>query len=164
MVLIYLPDILSSIVDRIAEEQPVYFMFGNWQELCNDLTEKGQIKSLEDKKYPLILLHNDYSEVITGKIVEVNGLKVYIIAQSEKEYSTQDRFEKTYANVLNPLYKFLMKRLKMDTSVIKDVTNIKHERKDLYYLYVGDKINRLPDFLDAIELQFPDFKYKLKKC
>lgn len=164
--MIYLPDILSTIVDRIAEEQPVYFMFGNWQELCNDLTEKGQVKSLEDKKYPLILLHNDYSEVRTGTkgIVEVNGLKVYLIAESEKEYSTQDRFEKTYAKVLNPLYEKLMKRLKMDTSVIKDVTSIKHERKDLYYLYVGDKINRLPDYLDAIELQFTEFKYKLKKC
>jgi hypothetical protein len=162
-----LPDKIEDVVTAISSEaRPVYYLFGNWVELCNELISKGQSKTTELQRYPLVLLHNDYSETIdeiTNKVT-VDNAKIYLICQSEPNYSTQQRWESIYKLVLEPIYEDYIERMKFGSAFHKVLNKLEHERKDLYRLYVGDKTNRLPDHLDAIELTFKDLVYNLKKC
>ena len=99
-------------------ERPVYFLFGNWMELCNDLGDKAQSPTYRNQRYPLVLMHNEYKEnrEIGWNKVKVDELKLYIICQSEivgsktnpENYSTEQRKESIYKLILNPIYESLI--------------------------------------------------------
>lgn len=163
-----LPDLIKNCVTAISTEaSPVYYMFGNWVELIEDLSNKGNSTTYTSLRYPLVFLHNDYTETINEKNqrATVDSCKIYLIAQqANKNATTQQRYEGVYTSTLNPLYELLLAEMKKGAKFVKMLNKLEHEKRDLYRLWVGDKQNRLPDFLDAIELNFRDLVYYLKNC
>lgn len=160
-------DIIEEKVQGISTtDRPVHFLFANWRETCEDLAGKGKSKSLESQRYPLVLVHNDYSEDrdFEYKRSEVRGLKIYIITQSKANYTTDQRRDNIYTPILTPIYDDLLSSLKEGRYIQKENDCIQHTLKNLYRLWVGDDSNRLPDFLDAIEITFNSIIYNLKKC
>jgi hypothetical protein len=169
-----LPDYIKDCTTGISTvASPVYFLFGNWVELCQDLKDKSESKTYQNLRYPLVFLHNDYQETINDFETKaiVNEAKIYIICQSyiagsstkPENYTTQQRLDSIYKLILEPIYEDFLAYMKLGAIFVKEMNKIKHKRKDLYRLYVGDKMNRLPDSLDAIELTFNDLTYYLKK-
>lgn len=170
----FLPDYIKDEVTAISTiASPVYFHFGNWQELCIDLADKAQSKTYSSLRYPLVFLHNDYKETIMESQTKSNvtGLKIYIIAQSyissstanEANYTTQERWDNIYKLVLNPIYVSLINQMIKSNNYEKEWMRIKHTKKNLFKLWVGDNKNRLPDYLDAIEITFDELIYNLNK-
>jgi hypothetical protein len=163
-------DIADIIYDAVKDistiTRPVYFTLGNWVELCSDLAENSKSKTYESQRYPLILLNSDYTEKvdIASKQARVSSIKLYIITQSKGIYSTDERRAQIYKTILIPIYNDFLKRLKTGRYIKKVNDTLQHDVKNLYRLWVGDKSNKLPDDLDAIELTFNDLVYNLKKC
>lgn len=170
----YLPDYMKDEVNAISTvARPVYFHFDNWDGLCLSLAEKKKSPTYQNLRYPLVLMHNDYKEKRDDKVTQatVTGLKVYIICQSSitglsidpATYTTQQRYDSIYQLVLNPIYDDLLLQMKKSNNFEKEFMRIPHEKKDLFKLWVGDKMNRLPDNLDAIEISFGELIYNLNK-
>jgi hypothetical protein len=160
-----------SVISTVT--RPVYFHFDNWDGLCLSLAEKKKSPTYQNLRYPLVLMHNDYKEKRDDKVTQatVTGLKLYIICQSSitgltinpETYTTQQRYDSIYQLVLNPIYDDLLLQMKKSNNFEKEFMRIPHEKKDLFKLWVGDKMNRLPDNLDAIEISFGELIYNLNK-
>lgn len=157
-----LPDLIEQCVNAL--DTKTYFLFGNWNELCADLAIKGSSITTQDNRYPLVLLHNDYAETLTGNRITVDNPKIYIICQSKDTYSTSERLVEVYKNLLYDIEEQFLKEMKKGSRFIKNLNELEYTRKDLYKLWVGDQKNRLPDFLDAVELSFRNLKYYKKTC
>lgn len=161
-----LPEIIEDCVTEISTvNEPVYFLFANWVETCNELIRKGQSDNQYRERYPLILLHNSYSENSHKYGREVDEAKIYIIGESELDYSTDQRRTLIYAEILEPIFDRFISVLNKGSKFHKDENGeIPYTKTDLYKLFVGDKQNRLPDHLDAIEISLKNLIYYLKNC
>jgi hypothetical protein len=170
----YLPDYFKDVVTAISTEaNPVYSHFGNWSELLMDLEEKKKSPTYQSLRYPLVMLWSKYSERY-GEISEraiADNVFMYIICQSSisglliepQKYTTQQRWDSIFTVTINPIYEALLLRMKFGAVFVKTINDIPHNRTNDYNLWVGDKINKLPDNLDAIELNFKNLTYYLKK-
>jgi hypothetical protein len=58
----YIPDLIGDVVTSVAAAlgSPVYYDFGHYAVVENNLVEKDGAPSLKDKKYPLIWLGNGF--------------------------------------------------------------------------------------------------------
>lgn len=170
----YLPDYFKDAVTAISTQaSPVYSHFGNWSELLMDLEEKKKSPTYQSLRYPLIMLWSKYTESrdeIQGKVI-VDSVFMYIICQSSisglliepQKYTTQQRWDSIFTTTINPIYESLLLEMKSGSNFQKDINKLVHSRTDDYNLWVGDKVNKLPDNLDAIELNFKNLTYNLKK-
>jgi len=157
---IYIPDEIKKVVtatsSRYAEavpSSPVYYKFGHWIEIVQHLQQQTNAAI---KKYPLIALSTDIT-IERGRI-GVYGLariNVAIMVLSDMNYTSEQRLEKSFKAVLQPLKEIFLEELvnsKQFTSegqlVFKETERYFLGKQGLY----GNVANEANEYLDAIEL------------
>lgn len=88
-----------------------YYMYGHRLEIANRLLEKEQDKIFKYKKYPLIALRMDFPEDVYDGLWHFD-LNIVLLAFTDKNYNTEERYEKVFKPVLYPLYQAFLKQIK----------------------------------------------------
>lgn len=162
-------DVVGRIVDKVRleydptnNEQP-YFMHGHPLEIINTLKEYTSIPSLNSKKFPLIALFEDINDKgAEGLFSNQALLNIVFITDTDKNYKADDRYEKTFNEILTPIFDLFVKHYKSSREVFTVKRSLKPDRinhlfwgrKGLY----GNDANFFADAIDAIEIENLDFK------
>jgi len=156
-------DLFRDIVTLVSTvENPLYFMFGFWPEIANDLKSMGKSDALKGARYPFLMLSAGWSEdkdTDPGIFTELNNLNLYLVTRSSKELSTDQRETQYYQAILEPIYQNVIKEMK-NCGAFTTNGKMPHELNKLYYLRGMDAptANQLCDYVEAIELQFSNLK------
>jgi len=97
-------DEIGKVVERMrgSGETP-YYLYGHRLEIANRLLEKDKDKVLQFKKYPLVALRQDIDEQYSNGMVTYN-LNIAILEFTDKNYTSEQRYEKVFKPILYPLY------------------------------------------------------------
>ncbi|MDR2653165.1 MAG: hypothetical protein LBC68_12800 [Prevotellaceae bacterium] len=161
----------TIITDEKIKKSGVFYQFGHIVEIDNILKTMSQTNEQREKKYPSILLLQDFLEkkgTQTGIDVEVN-LQLLIVTGSDKDYRVSVRYEKIFKPILYPIYECLMKVLKRDGRLANGYGEIAHNKIDRpnisgFSIVVRGQTKQLfYDCLDAIEINNLNLKIK-KTC
>ena len=148
--------------DPINNEQP-YFLHGHPLEIINTLKEYTNIPSLNDKKFPLIALFEDINDKgAEGLFSNQALLNIVFITDTDKNYKAYDRYEKTFNEILTPIFNLFVKHFKSSREVFTVKRSLKPGRVNHLFwgrkgLY-GNDANFFADAIDAIEIENLDFK------
>lgn len=134
-----------------------YYLYGHRIEIANRLLEKDKDIYFKDQKYPLIALRMDIPEQVDGDVIHYT-LNIAILAKTEKNYHSEERYEKVVVPILLPLYEEFMKRLRyagifMWTGNLKNPPHTKIDR--LFWGITSSEGNTkyiFNDPLDGIEI------------
>jgi hypothetical protein len=163
---LYPYQIIKNIVESTSDPMThtCYFDYGYWPEIANNLTSKGQDATLAAARYPLVMVSAGYKfkkeDNKPGGYATLSDFNVYIIDQSDKNYSTIQRETLVYQAIINPVYIELMQKLHKSPYFLKEFgNNLPHSTENLYYLRVLDE-KKLPinNFYDAKEIKFDDLR------
>ena len=157
--MILVKDLFEDIVQSISTvNHPIYFFYGYWPEIVQDIMAKGRSRTLEKQCYPAIMLNANFSR----KKNEYDRTQInptfHIIAQTDANYSANDRIENIYKPIIYPIYDKFLKQIH-DSRKFFVSSVIEREEQDLYYLRGGDKSqNKINDYVDALEVKFPNLQ------
>lgn len=169
----YIPDLISEVVDNTAAAlgSPVYYDFGHYAVVENNLVEKDGAPTLKDKKYPLIWLVMDFEEQIGGSTNYADVALHFIIAMGTSDtYSMQDRRDISFLPVLYPIYGELLNQFGRSAAFgMPSIIKIQHTKIDRPYWGIqsgsGNGLkNMFSDYIDAIELRNVKLSVKRKIC
>ncbi|MDR1199590.1 MAG: hypothetical protein LBK94_11390 [Prevotellaceae bacterium] len=161
----------TVITDEKIRETGVFYQYGHIVEIDGILNTMSQTTAQRVKKYPAILLLQDFLEkkgTQTGIETEVN-LQLLIVTGSDKDYRVSVRYERIFKPVLYPIYECLMKVLKKDGRLANSYGEIVHNKIDrpnisgFSILVRGQTKQLFYDCLDAIEINNLNLKIK-KTC
>lgn len=164
--MIYTKGIFASIVGGLKlNNKPVFFQFGYWQNIHDQLLDYGKTSTLRGQRFPLIILHADFEETtVNAWTIRINPT-FYIVDQSEQKYSIEKRIEDVYKPILYPIYKDFITAIRQSGKFYIDGQDIPHTRKDLYYLSsAGAEQNKLSLIVDAIEIKFSQLNMVKTQC
>lgn len=162
-------DIVGRIVDKVRLEydpennEKPYFLHGHPLEIINTLKEYTVDSSLKFKKFPLIALFEDIKDTgADGLFSSRSGLNILIITDTNPSYKAYERYEKTFNEILTPIFDLFVKHYKSSREVFTVKRSLKPDRinhlfwgrKGLY----GNDANFFSDAIDAIEIENLDFK------
>ncbi len=155
-------DIIGDVVAKVRAkfdptglEKP-YYMHGHITEIINTLSEKTANDEWKFKKYPVIMLLQDFEErfpVVAGYVSDVE-LKVVIATNTQPTIKADERYDSTFPNTLYPLFQLFIKELEKSPNVnsrrfeFKKTDRLFWGKSDIY----GNSGNIGHDYLDAIEL------------
>ena len=170
----YFVDVFGSVVDDVQklydptnEEKP-YYMYGHILDVLKRLTIKDTDDTERFKKYPLVVLIQDFEEQSAGRGIfeyELPEIKVVIVMQTDKNYTSDKRYEKSFRPILYPIWQYLLKSIAksdyFDVTSIEDIEYSKFDRvfwgkEDIY----GVTASQFNNYLDAIEIRFKNLKVK----
>jgi len=145
------------------------YLYGTPDDLTHDLRDMTQSQTYEAKKYPLIWLPMDITEVYTANdfIYTVN-VNLVICDATKASYKTGERFAKSFAPTLQPIYEELLKQLVLSSYfAFGDESMIEHSKTDR--IAWGKKAlittnGQGVDYVDAIELTNLKLTTKFKDC
>jgi len=161
-------DVVSRIVDQVRleydhtnNEQP-YFLHGHPLEIINTLKEYTVDSSLKYKKFPLIALFEDIKDSgAKGIFSHQANLNILFITDTDTNYKASDRYEKTFNEILTPIFDLFVKHYQLSREIFTDnrikpsrINHLFWGRKGLY----GSNANFFEDAIDAIEIENLDFK------
>ncbi len=168
----YFVDVLGSVVDNVkllynSEEKP-YYMYGHILDILKRLTIKDTDDSEKEKKYPLIILIQDFEEQSAGRGVfeyTIPEVKIVIVTDTNQNYTSDLRYQYSFKPILYPIWQYLLASIAksdyFDVTSIEDIEYSKFDRvfwgKEAVYGVDGSIFN---DHLDAIEIRFKDLKIK----
>jgi hypothetical protein len=137
----------------------VNYKFGYWPTIAQELILEGKSKTLDGQRYPLIFLNADFDEqMIDYRKIRINPT-FYIITQTHKEYTVQQRLDNVYKTILYPIYRDFMVAIHNSKKFWIFQKEIAHTRKDLFYLQnLSAEQNQINAIVDAIELKFPSLE------
>lgn len=158
-------DIIRKIVEATAKkhESEVFFFHGHIREIAAELMERSKTAEYREKKYPCIMLLEDFRETRTSnKIWEVEAdLQILIVASSDINYTPDMRIENVFKPVLYPVCDAFIYALQNSVN-IQSVPNdnLKYQKIDRHRctsaFNEAAKSQGLAalfaDYLDAIEL------------
>ena len=165
-----IPEIISDVVaavrseyDTVGGEKP-YFMHGHPREIVQILSRKTSSSEWKYKKYPLIVLFQDFDEQINGDI-RTASLNIVICTNTKNDFEASERYEETFLTTLYPIFDLFMKHFKKSKYLNTLPANITYTKTDRLYwgrtgLY-GNDGNIFNDFIDAIEIQNLSASYLL---
>lgn len=165
-------DIVDNLRDKYTEEKILpYFDFGTTVEVVNRLKAKSEVLQYSDKRYPLIwfLIDGSVKESV-GDVRSNNriakGLTIIICNQTEREFTSTQRYETNFIPVLRPIYDAFMYHMKTST-LVRSSNGFEHEYyENLFWgnegLY-GATGNIFDDMLDAIIIKGLDLMI-IEKC
>jgi hypothetical protein len=162
--------LLRAVIEKIIPS--TNFMYADWEEVRDVSMMKGKgDKSKYTLKYPLIVAQCDKVPQSVGENASFcSKIKqsFYIIVETKKEYTVEERDVETYEKKIYPLYKKLLEVLQNDRQFRfhkqGQLTEISHEVEHLYYKRyapTGVEQNSLRDIVDAmrvtIEIEIKDY-------
>lgn len=133
--------------------QAPYFIDGHLLDVANQLLQKdGSVAPVKFKKYPLIVLEQDYAmNKFDGPLASAS-LNFVIVNQTKAEYTTEQRREFNFTPVLDPLYAEFIEALSSFTGVTILSENWEITRRYYWGSQLAEK-NIFNDKLDAIEIK-----------
>lgn len=155
---------------RGAGETP-YYMYGHRLELANRLLDKEDDKVLKYKKYPLVALRMDFSELNDpGKLVEYN-LNIAFVTLTEEKYNAEERYTNVIKPILYPLVDLFFAKLGkvgLFTWDSKGIDRPRYTKIDRPYWGISglesNEKNIFNDPLDAVELVDLKIRSTNKTC
>lgn len=148
-----------------------YFNFGSHEYISNILNEKDKSEDHYDKLYPFIGLIldirenrkprlNTYAELPLNMVLAIGFDKTAGLTNEEREQSS-------FVDILYPLYEDLLVQMFHSNKFIISEGNsgldIPHSKTDLYYYDSEEGRNKWSRFVDAIELNINNLRFKNKR-
>lgn len=169
----YIPDLVGQVVAKVAVAlaQPVYYEFGHYRVVENNLVQKDGAPSLKNQKYPLIWLIMDFEETV-GQVYDELGLSMHLIIATgtEATYSMEQRRDLNFIPVLYPIYSALLRAFSESvTFSMPEELKMQHVKIDRPYWGIqsgqgnGEK-NMFSDYIDAIEIRNLKLSVKRRYC
>lgn len=148
-------------------ESPFY-TYGTRVEINRYLTRQDQDIVLKHKKYPLIALRLDTSEVMNNGVFNYD-LNIAIFTLTKIEYTAKARYDNVIKPILIPLYTLFLARVKESSFMWPGNQQFPpHTKIDRPYwgIDAGEGSDRtvFKDPLDAIEILNLKINQKVKTC
>ncbi len=163
------PQVIALLNDVAINGQFPFYKYGHRLEIVNSLLEKDKDKVYKYQKYPLIALRMDFDEV-PGPLWDFT-LNIAIVMLTDKNYSSQQRYERVFKPILYPLYEAFLRQLKDVGHFYWEGESLiipPHTKTDrLFYGTTGAEGNDaylFNDPLDAIELTNLKISKRDKNC
>jgi hypothetical protein len=161
-------DVVRRIVDEVRSEydpsgyEKPYFMHGHPLEIINTLKEYTLDRTLMYKKFPLIALYEDIKDSgASGIFSHQAKLNILIVTDTDINYVASDRYNKTFNEVLTPIFDLFVKHYQLSREVFTNKRTAPDRINHLFWgkagLY-GSTANFFEDAIDAIEIENLDFK------
>lgn len=132
-----------------------FYYYGHPQQIQRELTAKDKNNPVEPKKYPAVFLKLDTRETISQGVWKFN-LNLAIVAFTDKQYRTGERYENVFKPVLYPLYDQFLQAIVDDGRFMWAGEQPEHTKIDRPYWGTEGKerntANAFSDPLDAIEI------------
>lgn len=101
----YLPDEISDIVTEIQTGGKPYFRWGYWKEIVDIVTELSMNEVSTTEIFPMVCLSLLYKANEQDNLVSTpNDFDIYIIDQSDPEYSSDQRLTNVIKATIEPIY------------------------------------------------------------
>lgn len=162
--------IFADIVNRVSEGYGgnVSYLFGDWEYMSNQLVAWGKSPDTCRLKFPIICLLSPFTEDRTEERARVE-LEFYIIVNTEKDYTNEDRELISFERVLRPIYRLFMEEIGRDGRFVHDYRGVVPHRYTENYRYgrvgvLGADGKPFRDFIDAIEIKNLELTIKKTKC
>lgn len=154
---LYINEIFKEIVEGLTPT--TYFRFGYWPEINTMLNDMAQDKTYEMQRYPFIMLSAGWTESKEqeqGIYCEASNIVLYIVAQSDKNYSTEQRESLVFQPVIMPIYNAFLNAIKANEHILTEYGDFPHEITKLYYLKnLSEKQNQLRNYVEVLQIN-PD--------
>lgn len=150
--MIPIPEIIGNVVEKLRtiEGGAPYYMHGHPIEIANLLTEKSESSTFKFKKYPVIILFQDFDEDHTEGLISAN-LNFAIVTDTKATYEAGQRYENTFKQTLNPLFEAFIKQLKRSPYLAMNGEMFTFTKTDRLFWGRNDQ-SILADSIDAIEI------------
>lgn len=152
--------------------QGVHYLHGHPLEIIDTLRQRDRSKNFKFKKYPLVALFQDFSEVRPGIPGIAYRLRLHlIIAKATKpEYKSDERYTYNFKPYLYPIYQHFLVELDKHKLFMNypGTDGIEHTKIDRLFwgregLYANEA-NIFEDFLDCIEIRDLELNVYSKIC
>jgi hypothetical protein len=167
----YFVDIFGDIVaavraeyDTVNDREP-YYIYGHPKEIAHRLSLKDKSATNKLRKFPLVALFQDFAENHGELLSDDYNLSFtcIIVMSTNKNYTSQERYENTFKPILYPIYELLLKKMDISEYLITvDYELIEHIKTDrLFWGAAGIYGNEgliFNEYLDAIEINFPNIR------
>ena len=164
--------IFSDIVARLnvlntIPSKTIQFMFGSWQEVSNELANKGKSPSGKNFKYPVVFLDSGFTRTMFKEQRFEGSInpKIYILSDSKPGTSSTERLNTVYNLVLRPIELALVEQIRKESWFDFGSKGghylPEHTSQDLMYITTK---SQTADIVDAIELDFKEINIKKQKC
>lgn len=175
----YIPDVFESIVSQvsISLNKTVYFSYGHYADVIDELKKKDNSISEKDSKYPLVWLVMDYVEKHNPSKLDIQcelpNLQLLIATPTNKDHTIRQRMETNIVPILYPIYDELMLKIANSTYFKETTVNkIQHEKIDRpYWGFSGGvdgsnaQANLFNDYIDAVQIRNLSLNLRKKmKC
>jgi hypothetical protein len=147
-----------------------YYLYGHPTEMVNTLTKKGTNDVYKYQKYPLVYLEQDFTEDVSSVeyYAEISRLTIVILTNTSANFSSIERYNKTFKPILYPLYTKFIEETLWSGSFSFNLNFVNHDKTDRLFwgtkTAMGNEKNILNDPIDAIEITLKDLKVFNEKC
>lgn len=170
-------DFIENMVKKTSEAvqatigKEVFCQYGHIGEINNTLTSYSKTTEFSEKKYPAIFLLQDFPED-KGKDSEIElqtKLQLLIVAESNKDYRSKDRYVNVIKPILYPIYEEFFNQLNKSDMLLKSYNGFPHTQidrplvSDALVETTKGKANLFNDHLDAVEIRNLELTF-LKNC
>jgi len=166
---VYVVDLIKDVIDKVKVAYPsVNYQHGHFLEIANTL-QSWSDTSLDERKYPLIALFQDFAETKSGTIGIDSEVSLHFIiaTRTQREYKAAERYTKTFKLILYPLYYEFMKQLQ-NSKYFMHAGDIPHTKIDRLFwgqeTIFANTANNMHDYADCIEIQNLKLNVKPIKC
>jgi len=136
-----------------------YYEYGHPLEISNILLSRDNNKTLQYQKYPLIALFTDV-RIKRGNPLIFGQLErqfISIIGQSDKDYSSKQRYANVIIPILIPLYNTLVKKIQSSAYFTETNPQLSHDYIERPFWgstsKYGNVKNMFNDPLDSIDME-----------
>lgn len=166
-----IPEIISDVVSAVVArwdlsetpEKP-YYMHGNLVEMTDSLLEKSTSTKWRERKFPVIMLIQDFPENHNGDNIDAT-LNIVIACHTKHEIKASARYDLTFKPILYPIMDLFFEEL-MLSNYVNELSPEFTKTDRLYWgksnIY-GTDANQICDFVDAIEISNLKVNF-LKNC
>ncbi len=153
-----IPEQFGKVIKRVAGKLPfrVSYTYGGKEEIGEKLKQGVGEVADSDKftKLPLVALITDIQERGNGSSIDVN-LEVYICANSQANYTAQERTRLTFEPILYPIFDSILEEICNGSEFLETVPElIDYDSEDKYTWGRANGSNQVyADKLDGIILK-----------
>lgn len=134
-----------------------YYMYGRPQKIAALLSEKDEDKEWKYKKYPLVILFQEFTETRGGELFDsVADVTLAFVAQADPQNRTLNRDDSNFVNVLYPIYDLFFEELQASAlfDTLTGAEALSHDLTESPYWgtegQYGNTANIMNDTLDAL--------------
>lgn len=148
----------------------INYTFGNAQYVKDKLDVLSKTPNGNEIKYPLIALFCPFNEDRKDSDYHTKAkVRILIACASCQDWSNEERLEKSFKNILRPIYHRFLEALEEDNRLDFGYDgSISHEYSENYsygrYGAVTSSGEAVTDFIDAINITNLDIKVKPSNC